>query len=209
MVLLKNIQRIILSAGFILLSFSLSAQSNETIISAFEKSYRQEKSGEYKKAAETLKKVYSDDSYELNLRIGWLLYNAGLFDKSGAHYQKAVNLRPYAIEAKFGLIYPKAAKGKWAEVENIYKKILEIAPKNTIANYRIGLLYYGQKNYLKAMNHFSTVVDLYPFDYDALLMSGWTAYFLGKQRDAEVYFNKALMAKPGDESATEGLSYLK
>jgi len=209
MVLLKNIQRIILSAGFILLCFSLSAQSNETIISAFEKSYKQEKSGEYKKAAETLKKVYSDDSYELNLRIGWLLYNAGLFDESGAHYQKAVNLSPYAIEAKFGLIYPKTAKGKWAEVENIYTKILEIAPKNTIANYRIGLLYYGQKNYVKAMNHFSMVVDLYPFDYDALLMSGWTAYFLGKKRDAEVYFNKALFARPVDKSALEGLSYLK
>ena len=209
MVLLKNIKRIILSSGFILLSLSLSAQSNETIISAFEKSYQQEKSGEYKKAAETLKKVYSDDSYELNLRIGWLLYNAGLFDESGAHYQKAVNLRPYAIEAKFGLIYPKTAKGKWVEVENIYTKILEIAPKNSFANYRIGLLYYGQKNYVKAMNHFSTVLDLYPFDYDALLMSGWTAYFLGKKRDAEVYFNKALFAKPGDESALEGLSYLK
>lgn len=209
MVLLKNIQRIILSAGFILLCFSLSAQSNETIISAFEKSYQQEKSGEYKKAAETLKKVYSDDSYELNLRIGWLLYNAGLFDESGAHYQKAVNLKPYAVEAKFGLVYPKAAQGKWKEVENIYKKILKTAPKNTVAAYRLGLIYYGRKEYAKAMEYFESVLNLYPFDYDALLMCGWTSFFTGKKRDAEVYFNKALMNNPSSKSAADGLSRIE
>lgn len=190
----------------ILVAFS---QSSTEIINSFKISYKLEKQGEYKKAADRLKTVYSDNSYEINLRIGWLLYNAGLFEESAAHYQKALNLKPYSEEAKFGLIYPKSAQGKWTEVINLYKKILEINPKNSTANYRLGLIYYGSKNYIKAENYFENILNLYPFDYDALLMSAWNGYFLGKTKEAKVLFTKVLMNAPGDESATEGLELLK
>ncbi|MEA2042601.1 MAG: tetratricopeptide repeat protein [Bacteroidota bacterium] len=190
----------------ILVAFS---QSSTEIINSFKISYKLEKQGEYKKAADRLKTVYSDNSYEINLRIGWLLYNAGLFEESAAHYQKALNLKPYSEEAKFGLINPKSAQGKWTEVINLYKKILEINPKNTTANYRLGLIYYGSKNYIKAENYFENILNLYPFDYDALLMSAWNGYFLGKTKEAKVLFTKVLMNAPGDESATEGLELLK
>ena len=185
------------------------AQNSTEIINAFRTSYTLEKSGEYKKAADELKKVYSDNSYEINLRIGWLSYNSGLFDESAAHYQKALNLKPYSEEAKFGLIYPKAAQGKWSEVINLYNKILLINPKSTIANYRLGLIYYGQKNYTKAASYFESVLNLYPFDYDALLMLAWTDYSLGKTKDAKILFTKVLMNTPDNKSATEGIELLK
>ncbi len=195
-----------------ILLFSLSsifAQNTTEIISAFKTSYSLEKEGKYKNAADELKKVYSDDSYEVNLRIGWLQYNSGLFDESAAHYQKAINLKPYSEEAKFGLIYPKAAQGKWKEVINLYSSILVINPKNTTANYRLGLIYYGSKNYIKAATYFEKVLDLYPFDYDALLMLAWSDYFLGKKNEAKILFSKVLMNTPNDKSATEGLELLK
>ncbi|MCD4791882.1 MAG: tetratricopeptide repeat protein [Bacteroidales bacterium] len=200
------------SVIIIVLIFSFTgifAQNSTDIIKAFKTSYSLEKEGEYKKAADELKKVYSDDSYEINLRIAWLLYNSGLFDESAAHYQKALNLKPYSEEAKFGLIYPKAAQGKWTEVINIYNKILEISPNNTIANYRLGLILYGQKNYTKAASYFEKVLDLYPFDYDALLMMAWTDYSLGKMKEAKILFTKVLMNSPGNESATEGIGLIK
>ena len=193
----------------IIFSMHLSAQNSAEIINAFKTSYTLEKEGDYKKASEELKKVYSDDSYEINLRIGWLLYNAGLFDESSAHYQKALNLKPYSEEAKFGIIYPKAAQGKWTEVINMYNKILEINPKNTVANYRLGLIYYGKKDYTKALGYFEKVSDLYPFDYDTLLMLAWTNYFLAKNKEAKILFTKVLMNSPGNESATEGFNLLK
>ena len=194
----------------LVLSFAtVFSQTSTEIIKAFKKSYELEKTGEYKKASDELKKVYSNDSYEINLRIGWLLYNSGLFDQSAAHYQKAINLKPYSEEAKFGLIYPKAAQGKWTEVINLYNKILKINPKNTIANYRLGLIYYGQKNYTKAASYFDVALDLYPFDFDVLLMSAWTNYFLGNSKKAKILFIKALMNTPGNESATEGLALVK
>jgi len=184
-------------------------QTEDEIIKAFKTSYTLENSGSFKKAVDELKKVYSNDSYEINLRLGWLEYNEGLFDESASHYQKALNLKPFSEEAKFGLIYPKSAQGKWTEVINIYNKILEINPVNTVADYRLGLIYYGKKDYTTAAVYFEKVVNLYPFDYDSLVMLAWTKYYLGKNNQAKLLFYKALLNKPDDKSATEGIKLIK
>ncbi len=208
---LLNLLIMKLTTFFTILFFyfsSINAQNNE-IVNAFKTSYTLETAGKYKKAADELKKVYADNSYEINLRIGWLLYNAGLFDQSSAHYQKAINLKPYSEEAKFGLTYPKIAQGKWTEVANIYNNIIEINPQNTSANYKLGLIYYGKKDYINAQKKFKKVLSLYPFDHDALLMSAWAYYFLGKKNEAKILFNKVLMNSPSDASALEGINIIK
>jgi tetratricopeptide (TPR) repeat protein len=73
----------------------------------------------------------------------------------------------------------------------------------------MGLIFYGQKNYTKALGYFKKVVDLYPFSYDGLLMYAWTNLNLGKKREAEVLFNKVLLLSPNDESALGGLQLIK
>lgn len=50
---------------------------------------------------------------------------------------------------------------------------------------------------------------MYPFDYYATLMLGWTNLKLGRSREAEVLFNKTLLISPDDASALEGLGALK
>ncbi len=208
MEILKTL-KITLIAGFLFYGSAIYSQVNQQVIKAFKKSYQLEKKGEYKKAADVLKKVYDPKSYEINLRLGWLNYQAGLFTESATHYKRAVNLMPYSEEAKFGLIYPKAAIGKWDEVVNIYNKILDIHPQNTVANYRLGLIYYGRKNYDKAEGYFKKVVNLYPFGYDGLVMLAWTEYQLGKYREAKILFYKVLLYNPDDASAKKGLSLIK
>jgi len=187
----------------------MSFAQQEQLIEAFRISYKLEKKGEFKKAADALKKVYNPKSYEINLRLGWLNYQAGLFTESSSHYKKAVDLMPYSEEAKFGLVYPKSAMGKWEEIIQIYKNILQINPQNTVANYRLGLIYYGNQEYDKAAGYFQKVVDLYPFGYDALIMLAWTDLQLGKFREAKILFNKVLLYNPDDESAKEGLNRIK
>ena len=201
----KLIILILAAAGF----SSVAQVSQDALEVAFTKSYDFEKSGDFKAAADVLKKVYDESSYELNLRLGWLNYNAGLFDESVVFYSNAQKLKPYSEEARFGLILPLAALGKWNEVIGLYNKILEISPNNTIALYRLGLIYYGRKDYNKAQPLFKKVVDLYPFGYDGLLMLGWTSYFLGNYPQAKVLFNKVLLYSPGDASAKEGLQLIK
>ncbi len=187
----------------------MSAQDYKAIQLAFEKSYFYEYSGEYQKAIDLLKGVYLADSYEINLRLGWISYMAGFFTESTAYYQKAMEMKPLSIEAKFGFVYPASALGNWEQVKKQYNDILTIDPQNTIANYRMGSIYYGNEDYTNAMKYFEKVVNLYPFDHDALLMYAWTNFKLGKLREAEVLFNKVIMNKPNDESALEGLNMIK
>jgi tetratricopeptide (TPR) repeat protein len=191
-------------------TFSLSAQvSQQGLELAFSKSYEQENKGDFSASMDELKKVYNESSYELNLRLGWLNYNAGLFDEAIIFYSRAQELKPYSEESKFGMILPKTALGKWDDVIETYNSILEINPNNTIALYRLGLVYYGRKDYNSASPLFKKVVDLYPFGYDGLLMLGWTSYFLGNNNEAKVLFNKVKLYNPNDVSAKEGLQLIK
>ena len=184
-------------------------QNYSKLITAFQKSYLQEAAGKLDKSIIPLKEIYDENSYEINLRLGWLTYQLGQFTPSMAYYRKAVSLKPYAVEAKFGLIYPASAAGNWNEVIQQYDKILEICPNNTTAMHRLGLIYYGREEYEKAYPFFQKVVNLYPFDYDGLIMFGWTNLKLYKIREAQVLFEKALMHTPGGSSALEGLQNLK
>ncbi|MBN2681369.1 MAG: tetratricopeptide repeat protein [Bacteroidales bacterium] len=198
--------------GIIILALAFSkinAQTNAEIQSAFKTSYELETKGEYNKAIDEIKKVYKEDSYEINLRLGWLSYSAGQFTTSKSYYTKAINLMPYGIEARFGIVYPASAMGNWDEVITQYKKILEVDPQNSVANYRLGVIYYERKDYTKANSYLEKVVNLYPFDYDGLLMYAWCNFQLGNHREAKVLFNKVLLLSPDDSSAKEGLGLLK
>ncbi|MFA4851918.1 MAG: tetratricopeptide repeat protein [Bacteroidales bacterium] len=193
-----------------LLSISAYTQDKDKALQqAFADSYTQEYAGEYNKAVDALKKVYSEKSYEINLRLGWLMYMSGLFTESLAYYQKASNLMPYSIEAKLGYVYPAAALGNWEQVIKQYNDILKIDTKNATANYRLGLIYYGREDYSTAYKYFEQVINLYPFDYYYTLYFAWTNLRLGKNKEAKVLFNKVLVIQPNDESALEGLGLIK
>ena len=176
---------------------------------AFQKSYIQEATGEYLGAIKSLKDVYDEKSYEINLRLGWLNYSAGNFIESRAYYNKAVTLMPYSVESRLGLVYPLAALGNWSEVISQYEKILEITPNNSLVLHRLGLIYYGRGSYEEARKYFEKVVNLYPFDYDSLTMLAWTYFKLNNLREAKVLFQKALLNTPNGTSAIEGLDLLK
>jgi tetratricopeptide (TPR) repeat protein len=201
--------RIVLFLYLILHVFQVSAQYGDAAMKAFEQSYALEKAGDFRKASALLREVYQEDSYEFNLRLGWLNYQAGMFDESKIYYRRAQNLLPYSEEARFGLILPLAARGEWNEVITLYNQILANNPGNTIALYRLGLIHYERKEYIQAARFFQKVIDLYPFGYDGLLMMAWTNLQLGKSREARVLFNKVLLWSPGDASAQEGLKLLK
>ncbi len=191
-------------------AFHARGQTGQDLLEqAFARSYELERTKDFSASAEVLRKVNDPSSYEINLRLGWLYYNAGQLEESVTHYSRAQQLMPYSEEARFGLILPKAALGRWDEVIELYNKILEIHPNNTVAMFRLGMIWYERKNYDKALPLFKKVVDLYPFDYDGLLMLAWTSYFTGNFNQAKVLFNKVKLFNPGDASANEGLQLMR
>lgn len=195
----------------VLLVFGMTAyaQDYKSIEDAFQKSYKLEYIGEYSKAINQLKDIYDEDSYEINLRLGWLTYLSGLFTESIPYYQKCILLKPMSIEARLGIVNPAASMGNWTQVEKYYNEILEIDPANSTVNYRMGVIYYGREDYQTAFRFLEKVVNHYPFDYDSVIMLAWTDYKLGKMREAKVLFQKALLIRPGDKSAVEGLGLIQ
>lgn len=204
---MKPTIKLLAAAMFLFMSAATFAQSNlETV---FTNSYAAEKNGKYADGIKALKDVYDEKSYEINMRLGYLHYMAGLFTESTTYYEKAINLMPYAIEARFGYVLPAAALGNWDKVLHQYLEIVKIDPQNTKANYRIGSIYYGRKDYTTAFKYLEKVVNLYPFDYDGLILYAWTNLQLGKTKEARLLFEKVLWLSPRDKSALEGLSYIK
>jgi tetratricopeptide (TPR) repeat protein len=193
----------------VILTITTSAQDFKALRDAFQESYIQEATGDFSSAINSLKAVYDEKSYEVNVRLGWLSYQAGLFTESVAYYNKAIDLMPYALEPRFGIVYPGAAMGSWSMVIAQYDKILEISPNNSIAMHRLGLIYYGREDYEMARKNFDKVVNLFPFDYDALTMLAWSHFQLKNFREAKVLFQKALLHTPTGTSALEGLDLLK
>jgi len=203
------LNKILLTCLLLITGAIVHAQEPETIIRAFEKSYIHEADTNYTEAIQDLKNIYDPASYHINARLGYLCYLSGMLTESVAYYQRAVELKPYAIEARFGLTLPASTLGNWAQVRDQYIKILEVDPQNTRANYYLGLMEYNIENYELAARHFEKVVNLYPFDAESILMYAWTNYRMGKTREASVLFNEVLIVQPGNESALEGLELIK
>lgn len=204
-----DILRSIVISLLIVVGSTSYAQDNVTLMNAFAKSYELENSGSYEEAITTLKAVYQEDSYEINLRLGWLHYLSGLFSESMPYYQKCIYLRPMSIEARLGIVLPASSMGNWTQVEKQYNDILTIDPENSQANFRLGMIYYGREDYTKALSVFEKLLNRYPFDYDIIMMTAWTQFRKSETRKAKILFNKALLNRPNDSSALEGLKLIK
>jgi tetratricopeptide (TPR) repeat protein len=187
---------------------ALYAQTDEQQ-KAFAASYTNEQNQKYKEAIADLAAVYDATSYEINVRLGWLSFQAGDYPKSSEYYKKAIELMPYSVEAKLGYGLPLSALGNWNDFENIMKEILKTDPQNTLANYKLGLLNYNRAEYEPAKQYVEKVVNLYPFDYDSVVLLAWINLKMEDYRKAKVLFNKSLLIYPENVSALEGLKLIQ
>lgn len=185
-------------ASLVVLTKPLSAQSSAEL--AFSKSYSFEYDTQYAKAIEAMTALNSD-AYEVNLRLGWLYYLNKDYLKSETFYKKAIASEPSSVEARFGIVLPLAALGNWNAVLGHYHDILKIDPNNSIANYRIGYIYYSRKDYANAMVHTAKVIKMYPFDYDSNLLAGKVMMAQAKNAEAKKYLGRAIEYNPQSEEA--------
>lgn len=196
-------------ALLLLIASFVSAQNSTAWQEAFYKSYEAETKANYTQAINELTKVYKKDDYFVNLRLGWLNYLTKNYQKSEQFYRISIRLKPYSIEARFGVVKPLSATEQWDQVQLQYAEILKIDPQNTMANYWLGVIHYNRKQYAVAVRLFEKVVNLYPLDYDSVLMLAWTKLNLGKMAEARLLFQHALTLRKNDESALQGLKLIK
>jgi len=176
---------------FMQFSFAQTEQSN-----AFKESYKFEYSKDFNNAIDMLDKVYKANSYEINLRLGWLTYLNADYSKSQAYYKTAIKLQPKSIEAKLGYVYPTSAMQNWEDIIKIYNDVLAIDDSNYTVNYRMSVIYFLRKDFGKANSYAKKVKSLYPFDYKINVLLGKINIGLGKIDTAKVYLNSALLNSP-------------
>ncbi len=191
-----------------LMSLALQAQNITELQASFSKSYIAENQKNYIQAIDEMKPVYKEGDYISNIRLGWLNYLAKQYGESITFYRKAITLKPYAIEARLGCVKPLSAIENWEKVKEQYQEILKIDPLNTTANYWLGVIYFNRKDYKAATNLFEKVVNLYPLDYDSVIMLAWAKLNNNSHTDAKLLFQQALIIRPNDNSALSGLQMI-
>lgn len=190
-----------------MLTFIVAYSFGQTKISnAFSESYPHEYNKEYAKAITAMNEVYSSNSYEINLRLGWLTYLNGDYLKSQTYYKNAIKLMPSSIEAKLGYAYPTGALENWEDIIKIYTTILSMDANNYTVNTRMAQIYYTRKDFEKAKFFAEKINKHYPFDYAMNLLLGKINISLGNLTLAKLHLNKVLLYNP---SSTEVLELLK
>jgi tetratricopeptide (TPR) repeat protein len=207
---LLNMFRMVFLAGLVS-GFAVAQPNSETKMTTFTKSVQEETLGNYQRAIQTMQEIskeYADD-YLVNLRLGWLYYNAKDYEKSTRYYRESIRISNNSIEALLGITLPYAADKKWDKVEGVYRDILERDKQNYTANLHLGQIYFNAGNHVAAKTFFERVYELFPGDYESNLYLGWTYYNLGSASKAHRLFVNALILTPGSTSALEGYRLTK
>lgn len=202
---METLKRNLLILALLILTISGFSQPNNQTQIAFGKSYEAENAKNYTSAINEIKSIYEANNYVINIRLGWLNYLAKQYNESINYYEKAIALKPYGIEARLGSVKPLSALENWEKVKKQYLEILTIDPQNTLANYWLGVIYYNRKDFVNAGKLFEKIVNLYPLDYDSIIILGWTKLYNNKPLEAKSLFQQALIIKPNDASAISGL----
>jgi len=205
---METLKRNLLILALIVITIPAFSQSNNQTQIAFGKSYEAENAKNYTSAINEIKSIYEANNYVINIRLGWLNYLAKQYNESITYYDKAIALKPYGIEARLGCVKPLSALEDWEKVKRQYLEILTIDPQNTLANYWLGVIYYNRKDFVSASKLFEKIVNLYPLDYDSVIILGWTKLNNNKPLEAKVLFQQALIIKPNDASAISGLKLI-
>lgn len=205
---METLKKSLMAAIFLLFNLNLFAQNITELQAAFSKSYIAENQANYSLAINEMKPIYHENDYIGNIRMGWLNYLAKQYTESIGYYKKAIALKPYAIEARLGCVKPLSAVENWEKVKEQYIEILKVDPLNTTANYWMGVIYYNRKEYQSAISLFEKVVNLYPLDYDSVIMLAWAKLYNNNNADAKILFQQALIIRPNDNSAQNGLQLI-
>lgn len=181
-------------------SFGLT---EEKIKEAYSKSFQYEKIGRYKDAIKALSAVYNEypDGYTINLRLGWLYYLSKRYANSIFHYEKAIKINPYSIEAKLGYTLPLLAQERFSDVEKVCYQILYTDFYNYYGNLRLSYVLRMQKKYDLAEKVSKKMLYIYPTDINFLTELGIVEYLKGNKKEAIKIFKNILILDPENSTA--------
>lgn len=192
----------------ILLTISAVAQTTtDPIMQAYHKSFDYEKTQNYDDAISVLLPILKDypNGFTVNLRLGWLYYLNGNFANSLRHYEKAITVSPYALDAKVGHLLPLMAQQKFEEVENEAFQILNTDYYNYYANLRLLYALRMQEKWDVAEKVVIKMLTVYPIDTAFLNELALIKQGQGDESGAQAIFYQVIILDPYNAIATRAL----
>ncbi|MEK6727173.1 MAG: tetratricopeptide repeat protein, partial [Candidatus Omnitrophota bacterium] len=102
----------------------------------------------------------------------------------------------------------KEAYAEPVSVEGLFKKAIELNPRNDDAYFGLGFNYQAQGKFLQAEGSFKKAIELNPKNDQAYLGLGFNYQAQGKFLQAEGSFKKAIELNPRNDRAYSGLGWL-
>jgi protein O-mannosyl-transferase len=128
--------------------------------------------------------------------LGTTLENEERHADAAVHFQRAVELKPDYLAARYRLGVALDKLGRPDEAMTAFREVLKINPNYGIAHYGLGGLLLEQNRPEEAIPHFQAALKIKP-DYDpALLALGAAMSKLGRPPEAIGYYQQVLAINP-------------
>jgi tetratricopeptide (TPR) repeat protein len=138
--------------------------------------------------------------------IGFVYYTRQDYAEALKQFDSLRMKQPDISEAWFVTGMTLEELDRKEEAETMYRKALELEPKNTDALERLGILVFKDGRYDEALEHFQALNELSPDNADAFFLTGMTLESLDRTEKAEAMYRKRLELEPGNADAWARLS---
>ncbi len=193
----------------LLITAPLLALTDAEISEAYRKSYNYEKIQNYSDAIKALLPVFQEypQTYTVNLRLGWLYYLNGNFANALDHYDRAIKISPYSLEAKLGRLLPLLAQERYKDVEKEAFQILNVDYYNYYGNLRLCYALRMQQKFDVAEKIALKMLTVYPIDVAFLSEYALTKVGQGDMVEARRVFANILILDPENVTAKAYLQH--
>lgn len=178
---------------------------------AFAESYRSEGAGNWMEAYRIMARAMesNENSYPIMMRMAYLKGMMGDSAEAARLYGTAAQVAPDAIEPVISQQYQYLIMGDWTKLISASREGLRRDPKNYTSSTRLGYANYMLGRYQAAADEYAKVCRMYPLDIDVMLMKGWSLALAGDRPAAEKEFQMAMTLSPENQSAKDGMAYLR
>lgn len=185
--------------SLLVMPFQAAAELDyKSVSEAYNRSYKYEKTENYTDAVKAIMLVhnYYPDAYTVNLRLGHLYLQQGLFANASRHYQKAQKALPYSISPQLGAMSVAIAQVQYNKAETIGFNILKTDKYNYYGNLKLAYIFTQSKKYDNAQAIVEKMLAIYPED--VLFLSQYAAIFAAQAQfdKAAEYYSNVLILDP-------------
>jgi tetratricopeptide (TPR) repeat protein len=143
------------------------------------------------------------DSGSIHVIIGRAYRDADDMPAAIREFEKAIALDPKTPHAHYFLGLARLAVNEWKatpEVKTEFEKELEYSPRDYLANYMMGFLASGERNYVESERYLRTAIEVNADWPEPWLYLGLNAYAQSDMKRAEECFRKAITLTGTDEA---------